>query len=163
MPQVGPLSKEEKVKRAEELLKQKREQREREEFQREKDREIKRRSAGKEMADAVKSREERSRQTWMHERIKAREEERKAKADILAKLEQDKEERRKAKEQKAFSSEVEVRQGQHLSQVSPPLLKSRSSGVTRLQFRLHDGGSIPQEFNSSDPLLNARTFIAEVS
>jgi hypothetical protein len=157
MSEAATVSKEEKIKRAEELLKQKREQRAEEEFQAEKNREMKRRSAGKELSDAARAREQKANETWMQERQQAKEEDKKARAEVLAKLERDKEERRRAREDK----ESELRQRHSSPTSSPPLMSSRSSGTTRLQFRVHNGPTIVQEFNSSDQLIDARTFVAE--
>jgi hypothetical protein len=70
---------------------------------------------------------------------------------------QDKEERRRAREDK----ESELRQRHSSPTSSPPLMSSRSSGTTRLQFRVHNGPTIVQEFNSSDQLIDARTFVAQ--
>ena len=159
MSEAAVLNKEEKMKRAEELLKQKREQRAEEEFQAEKNREMKRRSAGKELSDAARAREQKANETWMQERQQAKEEDKKARAEVLAKLEQDKEERRRAREDK----ESELRKRHSSPTSSPPSMSSRSSGTTRLQFRVQKGSPIVQEFNSSDQLIDARTFIAEVS
>ena len=113
----------------------------------------------KDRVAAKRRKEEEFMKNWLEERQRAKEEDKKLRTEILAKVETDKEERRRVREDK----ESELRQRHSSPTSSPPLMSSRSSGTTHLQFRVQKGSPIVQEFNSSDQLIDARTFIAEVS
>ena len=108
------------------------------------------------------------------ERAKEREDERKARAEILAKVEQDKINRKKVQESKpaAGSSSASVSHfGESKRRMRTGTMEDSTevkSSVTsisenaRIQFRLLDGTIITEQFKSSDQLIKVREFIAEV-
>ena len=164
-PAEGGKKLEDRVRDTEALIARRRQQKLQEEQERSKLKEAQRRFEGKGMVEAKRTHKEQANQLWIQERVKQKEEERRARADILAKLEQDKEERRKARQSTApqqggasSTGHSVVRQRVAVSAAS----STSPTSKTRLQFRLPQGGSVVQQFGSSSTLRDAREFIVEV-
>ena len=164
-PAEGGKKLEDRVRDTEALIARRRQQKLQEEQERSKLKEAQRRSEGKGMVEAKRTHKDQANQLWIQERVKQKEEERRARADILAKLEQDKEERRKARQSTApqqgeasSTGHSVVRQRVAVSAAS----STSPTSKTRLQFRLPQGGSVVQQFGSSSTLRDAREFIVEV-
>ena len=164
----GEKKLEDRVRETEALIAQRREQKLQEEHERTKAKESQRRSEGKDMVEAKRARKQQADQLWIQERMRQKEEEKRARAEVLAKLEQDKEERRRARQKVtphqsdaggAESSIVRQRVAASASSSS----SSSPTSKTRLQFRLPHGGSVVEQFGSSSTLGDAREFIVEVS
>ena len=164
-PAEGGKKLEDRVRDTEALIARRRQQKLQEEQERSKLKEAQRRSEGKGMVEAKRTHKDQANQLWIQERVKQKEEDRRARADILAKLEQDKEERRKARQSTApqqggasSTGHSVVRQRVAVSAAS----SASPTSKTRLQFRLPQGGSVVEQFGSSSTLRDAREFIVEV-
>jgi hypothetical protein len=123
---------------------------------------LQRREEGKQMAESRKDLEDLHKQTWIQERKKAKEEEKRAREEVLAKLRQDQMEReaqKKAREQAA--SELRQRSSQSTPQSSPSNSISSSNGVCRLQLRMPSGGKSVVEMKAESRLGTLRERIAE--
>jgi hypothetical protein len=160
----GPQHKnrEEKLERAQQTIKKRRQEREEAEFRKQKSAELQRREEGKQMAESRKDLEDLHKQTWIQERKKAKEEEKRAREEVLAKLRQDQMEReaqKKAREQAA--SELRQRSSQSTPQSSPSNSISSSNGVCRLQLRMPSGGKSVVEMKAESRLGTLRERIAE--
>ena len=164
----GEKKLEDRVRETEALIAQRRKQKLQEEHERAKAKESQRRSEGKDMVEVKRARKKQADQLWIQERMKQKEEERLARAEVLAKLEQDKEERRRARQN--VTPHQGTAGGAESSVVRQRVASSPSSSSsfnptsnTRLQFRLPHGGPVVEQFGSSSTLGDAREFIVEVS
>ena len=166
-PAKGDKTLEDRVRETEGLIALRREQKLQEEREVAKAKETQRRSEGKDMVEAKRALKKQADQLWIQERIKQKEEERQARAEILAKVEQDKEERRRARQNvtpqhvDAGSIESSLVRKRVAGNPSSPSSSSPTS-KTRLQFRLPHGGSVVEQFGSSSTLGDAREFVVEV-
>ena len=166
-PEKEDKTLEDRVRETEALIALRREQKLQEERELAKAKETQRRSEGKDMVEAKRALKKQADQLWIQERIKQKEEERQARAEILAKVEQDKEERRRARQNvtpqhvDAGSIESSLVRKRVAGNPSSPSSSSPTS-KTRLQFRLPHGGSVVEQFGSSSTLGDAREFVVEV-
>ncbi|XP_064643800.1 UBX domain-containing protein 4-like [Lineus longissimus] len=162
---VDDVSKEEKLKRAQELIEQKRIAKAEEEKEKEKLKELERRQLGHEMKKLQDWKEDKKLKETQDQLKREKEEDRKARERVKEQIARDRAERAakyqkdKAEKDKAQQEKEEAKLA--AKQDAMARETARKSEFSRVQFRLADGSFVTQQFSSSDPLQNARQFIAQ--
>ncbi|KAL1501663.1 hypothetical protein ABEB36_006954 [Hypothenemus hampei] len=144
-------SNEDKLERAKKLLEMKRLEKERQEEENEKLKELERRKLGQEVQKLKKWQEDQELKQLKDEREKEKRLEKEARDRVLAQIAQDKAERA-AKFQPAASSTP-------TNNIPQPSTNKSDPNTTKLQFKLPDGSSKTQDFPSTDKLLSVVNFV----
>lgn len=130
-----------------------------------KKREIERRKLGQEMAEAQRQKEEAAVRRRAEELAKDKADEKLAREKIKQQIERDRKERhakfeeeKKAKEQK-YKDKQEEKQAAEAAAAAA--LQERIRSVSRIQFRLPDGGAITREFSVDSSYADLRLFVSD--
>lgn len=157
-----PLTEEEKkeqMRKIEELLKLKRQEREEKEKEEALQREKARVRSGRDLTEAKKKMEELEMKKLIDERKRDKEEEKQARLKIKQLIEEDKLARKKAAE----SANAKENEQQTVTEAPKPIVSQTSStrnySETKIQLRLTDGQTLTQTFNVNEQLSAVRLFI----
>jgi len=153
----------ERVERAKQLVEQRKMEKDREEQDKEKNKEVERREIGKAMLERKRMLEEKELRDAAAQRRKDKEEERLAREKVKAQLEQDKLEKR-MKFQAEKAAEQELRKENEkaaLASAAEDAERRAAERATsaRIQFRLPDGSSQTKLFPSESPLSEVYDFV----
>jgi len=156
---------EERVLTAQEKIQEQNKERIRKEQEEHKNRELVRRKVGQEMAEAQRLKDEAEMQRRAESMAKEKAEEKLARQKIKEQIERDRlerhakfEEEKRAKDQK-IKEKVEEKQAAEAAAAAA--LQERIRSVSRIQFRLPDGGAVTREFPVDAAFADVRLFIAE--
>jgi len=153
----------ERVERAKQLVEQRKMEKEREEQDKEKSKEVERREIGKAMLERKRMLEEKELRDAAAQRRKDKEEERLAREKVKAQLEQDKLEKR-MKFQAEKAAEQELRKENEKAALASAAEEAERRAAeratsARIQFRLPDGSSQTKLFPSESPLSEVYDFV----
>jgi len=130
-----------------------------------KKREVERRKLGKEMAEAQREKEEAAMRRRAEELAKDRADEKLAREKIKEQIERDRKERQAKFEEEKRTKEQKAKEKQDEKQAAEAAaaaaLQERIRSVSRIQFRLPDGGAITREFSVDDSYADLRLFISD--
>jgi len=156
---------EDRVLTAKEKIEEQNRERIQKEQEENKRRELVRRKVGQEMAEAQRLKDEAQMQRRAESMAKEKAEEKLARQKIKEQIERDRmerhakfEEEKRAKDQK-IKEKVEEKQAAEAAAAAA--LQERIRSVSRIQFRLPDGGAITREFPVDASFADVRLFIAE--
>jgi len=130
-----------------------------------KKRELERRKLGQEMAEAQRLKEEAAMRQRAEALAKEKADEKKARENIKAQIERDRKERQAKFEEEKRAKEQKIREKveekQAVEAAAAAALQERLRSVSRIQFRLPDGGAITREFPVDGAFADLRLFIAD--
>ena len=136
-----------------------------EEEDREKKSEVERRKLGQEILKAKREKEEQELRRIADEKRKERLDDELAKQKIKERIQQDREEKQKKfsqeKEELEGARKAKAEQQELIRQQEAQAEQARLSQIARIQFRFVDGSSINHSFDPSQPLEDARAFVAQ--
>lgn len=147
---AAEISAQEKVDRAKELIESKRQQKEKEEQENERLKELERRKMGQNVQQLKKWQEDQELKQLIEDRDREKRENQIARERVLAQIAQDRAER--------LSKSQPAPKPTEPSKVTPSPPKP-TLNVTRLQFKLPEGSSVTKEFQISDTLENVVLFV----
>ncbi|KAM9805040.1 UBX domain-containing protein 4 [Neosynchiropus ocellatus] len=154
-----------KVERLTKKLEERRERRKKEEEENEIEKEMERRKMGKDMQDFKRKQEEMKTKQLLEERLKEKAEEKAARERVKQQIELDRADRAarfaRNQEEKHAAKQAQLQARQAEEQARREMSVRERSVIARIQFRLPDGSSFTNKFQSSSKLLEARQFAAQ--
>ncbi|KAM8857601.1 UBX domain-containing protein 4 [Synchiropus picturatus] len=154
-----------KVERLTKKLEERRERRKKEEEENEIEKEMERRKMGKDIQDFKRKQEEMKTKQLLEERLKEKAEERAARERVKQQIELDRADRAarfaRNQEEKLAAKQAQLQARQAEEQARREMSVRERSVIARIQFRLPDGSSFTNKFQSTSKLLEARQFAAQ--
>lgn len=154
-----------KVERLTKKLEERRERRKKEEEENEIEKEMERRKTGKDIQDFKRKQEEMKTKQLLEERLKEKAEEKAARERVKQQIELDRADRaarfarNQEEKQAAMQAQLQARQAEEQARRETSVRER--SVIARIQFRLPDGSSFTNKFQSKSKLLEARQFAAQ--